>query len=411
MKAGKFFGCTMILIGTTIGAAMLALPLVSAGAGFTWNAILMVITWMIAIITGLLVVEVTLALPSHSCSFNSMAKHTMGNFGKIITWIIYLFLLYAILTAYVIGGSNMIGATIGNVFQIEIPTWTNAILFTAILGIAVFWSTQAVDYFNRNLMGFKGLFLIAALVLAAPHIEVKKLIASQNISQINYLWGALPIFLCAFCYQFVIPSLRIYVGDEPKQLRTMIIISTTVSLLVYLWWIAAALGTIPLAGDGSFVSIAHDPKPPSELIQLIIRFANNPWLTASLNGFSNIALTTSFLGVALGLFDFLAEGFKRPNTRFGRLQTAGLTFAPPLLVALFYPAGFVKAITYASIACISLTIILPAVMAYQLRKNTTMSSSYRVKCGNLVLAAIILTGIISIIFAIMYILNLLPTLS
>ncbi|NYY76982.1 hypothetical protein DMI62_19975 [Escherichia coli] len=45
---------------------------------------------------------------------------------------------------------------------------------------------------------------------------------------------------------------------------------------------------------------------------------------------ADLALATSFLGVALGLFDYLADLFQRSNTVGGRLQTGAITFLPPL---------------------------------------------------------------------------------
>ncbi|MDR1056970.1 MAG: hypothetical protein LBL17_00065 [Coxiellaceae bacterium] len=408
MNVSKLIGSTMIFIGTIIGAGMLAMPLVSASLGFIWSLILLLILWVASTITGLLVVEVNLTLPANSCSFSSMAKHTLGNFGKVITWVSYLFLLYAIIVAYVIGGSNLIASTITFLFHIQIPNWICAILFTLILGIAVFWSTKTVDYFNRNLMSLKGLLLLATLILIVPHIDINKLIISPHVTQLKYLWGAVPVFVCAFCYHFVIPSLRIYIGDKPSQLKMLVIISTTFSLIVYVWWIASAFGVIPLTGENSFISIAHDPKPPSELVQLITLLVNNKWVTTSINGFANIALTTAFLGVALGLFDFLADGLKRPDTRFGRLQTASLTFIPPLIFGVLYPTGFVKAINYASISVAILSLILPVTMTYYLRKNQEVKFLYRVKCGNIGLILIFLLGIVTIILAILFALNLLP---
>ena len=84
----------MILVGTTVGAGMLALPLVGAASGFMPSSLLMIFICFMAMATGLFVVEVNLALPDHACSFSSMAEQTLGRFGKIITWISYLFLLY-----------------------------------------------------------------------------------------------------------------------------------------------------------------------------------------------------------------------------------------------------------------------------------------------------------------------------
>ena len=88
-------------------------------------------------------------------------------------------------------------------------------------------------------------------------------------------------------------------------------------------------------------------------------------------------MTTSFLGVSLGLFDFLADGFKRKDDRFGRFQTTLLTFIPPLAFALFFPSGFILALEYSALFAIILEIFLPSLMVYKLRRSSTLKSPYR----------------------------------
>ncbi len=82
--------------------------------------------------------------------------------------------------------------------------------------------------------------------------------------------------------------------------------------------------------------------------------------------FDDLALATSFLGVALGLFDYLADLFQRSNTVGGRLQTGAITFLPPLAFALFYPRGFVMALGYAGVALAVLALIIPSLLTWQL---------------------------------------------
>ncbi|MCV5837916.1 tyrosine transporter TyrP, partial [Escherichia coli] len=45
MSRSKVFGSTLIIAGTTIGAGMLALPLASAGIGFSTSIIIMLGLW------------------------------------------------------------------------------------------------------------------------------------------------------------------------------------------------------------------------------------------------------------------------------------------------------------------------------------------------------------------------------
>ena len=71
-----------------------------------------------------------------------------------------------------------------------------------------------------------------------------------------------------------------------------------------------------------------------------------------------------------------------------------LTFVPPFAFALLYPEGFVLALGYAAIFATILIVILPALMVYKLRRNTKLTSSYRVGGGTPLLLIVLLAGII-----------------
>lgn len=399
MQKSKFIGSCLILIGTTIGAGMLALPLVSGMPGFLCASILIITIWALMTITGLLVLEVNLALDRSACSFSSMANKTLGGLGKVVTWIIYLLLLYALTAAYMSGAASLL-STLMSSYNIYISNFLNAILFTLVLGGTVFWSTQSTDYLNRGLIGVKGLLLLASLILLAPNVSNSNLLYIKGSITTKYVTDMLPIFLCAFGYHTVIPSLRIYIGDEPRLLRMVIISGTTISLIIYLLWLVVNLGVLPLVGEYSFTSINASNGSVKELIATITLVTQSKRLAVAVSGFSNVAMATSFLGVTLGLFDFLADGFNRPNTRYGRAQTALLTFIPPLVFAFYYPQGFLLAIKYAAIFATVIGVILPALMAYRLRINKNLKSSYNVFGGNLLLTAIVVIGAIMVIIQI-----------
>ena len=171
----------------------------------------------------------------------------------------------------------------------------------------------------------------------------------------------------------------------------MIVCGTTVALVIYLLWLATTLGVVPMHGENSFSSIAQNNSSVDGLVNTINLLAHSRWVSIGVNGFSNVAMTTSFLGVTLGLFDFLADGCKRPNSRFGRTQTALITFVPPLIFAFYFPGGFILALKYAAIFVAILEIILPALMVYKLRRNTHLHSAHLVGGGNIVL--LLITGV------------------
>lgn len=386
---GKKAGSTLIVIGTAIGAGMLALPMTSATSGLIPSLFLIVGMWILMTITGLLVLEVNLALPLRNNNFNSMAKATLGRPGEIVAWLTCLVLLYALTAAYIAGNGSLLSELIATYFHAEVSNKTNAILFTLVFGSVVFWSTNCVDLVNRFLMSFKGLFLILTLVLLLPHVNFVEM--TQNHP--HALLAAAPIFLTAFGYHTVIPSITNYIGKEAKTIKWIIIVGTTIPLILYILWLICALSIIPMTGSQSFEALIQNGSAVGEFISILTALVQSKAVTLSVNGFANIAMTTSFLGVSLGLFDFLADAFKRTNHRIGRLQTALLTFVPPFLFALFYPKGFILALGYAGLCVAILEVILPALMAYRLRQRNEVQL-YRVWGGTPLLAIVLIIGVL-----------------
>jgi len=402
---GNFIGSILILTGTAIGAGMLALPMISAPSGFINASVMIICIWALMTITALLLLEVNLAFKPPHNNYATMAYQTLGRPGQIIAWITCLLLLYSLAAAYISGNSSLL-TNLLNKLHVPTPSWINALLFTCVFGTAVFWSTHAVDLLNRWCISIKGLLLVAALILLAPHIKLIHLINSQT--SYKYLWAAAPIFLTSFGFHTVIPSLSSYIGPKPKLLKWIIIIGAGIPMIIYILWLTTTLGILPLLGQNSFHEIAKHGDSVSYLVNSINFFAHSRFITALVNGFANIAMTTSFLGVSLGLFDFLADGFNRSNTHSGRFQTALLTFAPPLIFAWFYPKGFILALGYAAIFVAILEIIIPALMVYQIRRSQVLNSPYRLFGGNLLLIIIFLCGSALIILQLLGIFNFLP---
>ncbi len=112
-----------------------------------------------------------------------------------------------------------------------------------------------------------------------------------------------------------------------------------------------------------------------------------------LNVFANLAIVSSFLGVSLGLFDYIADKFKFDDSTKGRTQTALVTFGPPAIGGLFFPDGFLYAISFAGLAAVLFVAIMPALLVRQCRRRFD-NSLYRVWGGDGLVYLIILYGIV-----------------
>jgi len=387
-------GCTLLLIGTAIGAGMLALPLISASAGLLHAILLLISIWALMTYTALLILEVNLALPAYANHFSSMAYHTLGRPGQFLGWLACLLLLYTLSAAYIAGNASLMGTATHLLLHKSLPGWANALLFTIVFGSVVFWSTRATDMLNRVLMSIKGLAVLLMLILLTPHINFTQL-AQQHYQHHTMLMAA-PVFLTAFGFHTVIPSLSNYLGPRVRTLRRIIIYGTIIPLIIYLIWLVCTLGVIPLTGPQSFHHIHTTHSSVGGFVATIGLIVQNHWLTTMVNVFADIAMTTSFLGVTLGLFDFLADACKRQNHRLGRLQTALITYLPPVIFAVFYPNGFIFALGYAAIFVAILEVILPVLMVRKLRHCNRLTSPYRVRGNGIIHLIVLLCGVLLI---------------
>lgn len=158
----------------------------------------------------------------------------------------------------------------------------------------------------------------------------------------------------------------------------------------------------------NFIGILANQAGLNGLLSAINDIVATSQVNIAVNLFMDLALATSFLGVTLGLFDYLADMFKRKNTPFVCLQSGLLTFLPPLVCALFF-SSFVQALTYAAVALSILALILPTLMVMNVRKiEANKTNRYRVKGGTPALLIVLTCGVAVILIQIGIVSGMLP---
>ena len=164
----RLIGGILLVVGTTIGAGMLALPIATAQLGFASSVALLVGCWAVMTVCAFLFLEVNLWLPANS-NLISMAGATLGRWGQLIAWLAYLLLLYSILSAYIAGGGDLFHYLL-KTSGITLPLSVASVLFTVLFGMVVYFGIRAVDYVNRGLMFWQdGRVLSTGLVNSAFH--------------------------------------------------------------------------------------------------------------------------------------------------------------------------------------------------------------------------------------------------
>lgn len=369
----RFIGGILLIVGTSIGGGMLALPVANAATGFWQSTLFLLLCWSLMTLGALFILEVNLYLPAGK-NMVSMAAATLGAPGILIAWLSYLFLLYTLLSAYISGGADVLG---GLLQQVNIFTgeWQLTTLFTLVFGLIVYGGIHQVDLLNRGLMLAKLAVYFVLVVLIAPFIHLE----SFKYGNMQHISGSVMILITSFGFAIIVPNLREYFNDDIKKLKKVVLIGSLIPLLCYIAWDAVIIGSLPSHGKHGLIALMQDPHTTSSLALMISNTVHNHIISSLFNFFTSICMLTAFLGVSLCLISFLGDGLKMS---LGGMQGLGLfllTFLPPLLMVLYFPGAYIHALNYAGFFCVILLLLLPALMSYCGRKH--YASSYIVPGG------------------------------
>ncbi|ELY2739981.1 tyrosine transporter TyrP [Cronobacter turicensis] len=381
----RTLGSIFIVAGTTIGAGMLAMPLAAAGVGFGVTALLLFLLWAVMCYTALLLVEVYQHHPA-STGLGTLALHYLGKPGQWLAGFSMLFLMYALTAAYISGAGELLASSLSQWLDMRITPATGVLAFTLVGGLIVSIGTHSVDMVNRLLFTAKTVFLVVMLAMMMPHIHQVNLLTLPV--EKGLALSALPVIFTSFGFHGSVPSVVSYMKGDVRKLKLVFITGSAIPLVAYLFWQLATLGAIP---SDTFMGLLANHAGLNGLLQAVRDVVASPHVELAVHLFADLALATSFLGVSLGLFDYLADMFKRRRTVAGRAQSGLMTFVPPLAFALFYPQGFVMALGYAGVALAVLALLLPALLAWQSRKRH--AAAWQVAGGNIMLAVIFACGI------------------
>ncbi|MCF6765244.1 amino acid permease [Thiotrichales bacterium 19S3-7] len=362
------FGSTMIVIGTQIGAGILAIPIITAELGFPLAMLLMLFSWLLMTYTAILVSDIALHMPKGT-SFGRMAKMTLGMPGAVISWLSFILLLYTISVAYISAASSAFNHLVSFIPQ---SIW--AIAFVVIFACVTLLGTGSVDWVNRLLLTIKLLFLIIVCLILFHYIKAPNL--GDHAFNSMTLLLAIPVLITSFTSHIIVPPLVDYLHRDKKAIFRVMIIGSTIPFILYILWEIAVLGTLPLNGPISFMQSIFSHKAVADtnigdvLTALSDKIAQAHVAKFSINVFTDISVMTSYLGVSLALYHFIKDSFRLDYIRqpiLRRSITTLLCFAIPLTIVLFYPNLFVIAISYVGVFVCIMFLLLPVLMGIRLK--------------------------------------------
>lgn len=403
-KRPSILGGSMIIAGTAVGAGMFSIPMVTSGVWFSGSVVLLIYTFICMLLSGLMILEANMNYPA-GASFHTMVKDLLGSGWNTINTLSITFVLYILTYAYISAGSSIITENISQ--YVQVPQALSGFIFAVVIAFFVWLSTRAVDRLSTILIGgmvITFVMSIGGMVTTASPLVLFDQYENSQSEYLPYALAALPYLLTSFGYHGNVPGLVKYYNKDSRSVMLSLVYGAGITVTIYILWQYAIQGNIPRS---SFIAIRENGNNIGALLNQMNISAQSSFISQFLTLFSYMALASSFLGVSLGLFDFIADFFKFNDSHQGRFKSVIITFLPPTVLGLAFPDGFIYAIGFAGLAATIWAVIVPAMMARASRKRFP-NNSYRTPGGSFVIGFVILFGLINAAAHILSLLGLLP---
>lgn len=382
----KIVGSSFLIAGCCIGAGMLGMPVLSGPYGFYPTLLMFFFGCGYMTLSGLvlagLFVEANQDGKRH-LHLLSLNESILGSFGRWVTWGLFGFLFYSVLTAYTIGSGKIVKEIIESFFPAFVIPDTIYMLFsTAVVSLILLKGTRMIDYMNRWLcMALFAIYLVI-IVMASTEIEWARL---DRAYWTFSACSALPVIVFSFGYHNLIPTISSYLEFNLKHVVYSILLGILSTCGVYIIWEIVILGVVPFETASSWIEFIQSGDMITEVLNSSIGVSSFTTMTKL---FAFFAIITSYITVGMSMMGFLQDGIQQivQSTKVEKKSCTlfmylALTIVPPFCIAIYNPSLFLSALSYSGgVVTMLLFGILPALCRIvKPSQKALMSSSSKIR--------------------------------
>ena len=361
---GKLITAIALTAGTIIGAGILALPTVTYSAGVIPSTITLTAVWIFMVTSMLLLAEINLKVMYEEGNPNigllTIIKSKLGKIGTGITVIVFLFLHYASLVAYISHGGGILVKFINKIgfFSQLLPHYIGTITFVFLFGGIVYFNNENfVKKINNLLLLFVLISFLLLLSITSHQVDFSKLMV-QNWLAIK---TAIPIMVFALLGHSIVPVINHYLEGHKTKIFLCIIIGTGIPFILYLLWNAVILMNHSLESNLNIGKI-FDP------LESLRQGAGGEKLGILISFFSEFAIVTSFIGFIYALLNFFMDALNQNYIQEKNSYIYALIFIPPLIFSSFSPGIFLTVLNSVGTFGVSILFgIIPIIVAWKQR--------------------------------------------
>lgn len=355
----KTFGATLLIAGCSVGAGMLGLPIMVGPGGFFPSCVWLILVYVFMALTGVVLAEVVLSFDKDYVNLLTLSQRTCGSTVRALVALLFTFLFYGIMIAYITGSSYLIMDFFDKAVGVAVSFAAASTAITILMYVVITQGVTLVDQGNRWCVLGLIICYVLLVIYSLPYVQPKSLMRSDwSVSVI-----ALPILIISFGYHNLIASLCRYLERKKSALIKAIVVGSSIPLCAYVVWNLVILGIVPYTNAEEWKAAQMQGEMVSQVLSSTVGIES---IVDIAKGFTFFAIVTSFLPVAFSFLDFAGDALPSVHKRALGL----IVLVPPYVVSLIDHHLFLEALNYSGGFCaVVLFGILPAVMALVRKKQ------------------------------------------
>lgn len=230
-EALSFFEAVAVLMGSTIGAGILAIPYAVSKVGWSVGVVYVVCLGLVMMSLNLMAGEISLRTKT-PLQVTGMAGRYLGKNGKMVMMIVNFLGAFGAMVAYLVGEGEILKSFFGG----DAFVWS--LIFWAVGAILVYFGLALVKKIDVVLTVVILAIVLIIVFISAPSINL------SNLSNVTFGNLFFPFGVILFAFQGVsgIPQVSAILSHQQKRLKLAIVTAGIIIIVAYLLFMTAVVG-------------------------------------------------------------------------------------------------------------------------------------------------------------------------
>ncbi|HIH2762872.1 MAG TPA: aromatic amino acid transport family protein [Candidatus Azoamicus sp.] len=310
----------LLIIGSSIGAGALGMPIPCSLAGLIPSLIIMLLVALYMNETAKIIINLLIKTDSDDLSL--ALKKNLSSKNYKLSLITYSFLFITIIAAYIAKSSTLLKTLIDTTICVNINVNICYLIITSTMILILNSKNTQFNYTNNILtIVLISIFLLIILQSSKADINIKN-IENINITNTQYVY---PILITSFGFHNILSYLKNEFKNNKKNLNRSINIGVIITLILYILWISFII-----LFKNSYYKLGDIENYNSDKIitELLIIKKDNTLTIAIINIFSFLAIITTIFSITISIKTFLKKNFTKLSEKIITI----LIIIPPLII-------------------------------------------------------------------------------